>query len=195
MTEVITKIYPSPAFSLKNALRYAGCGNDGQFDCTVLSLYAEAEKLLRYAVCFAKIPVSVEGEKVTLGTFRYESSSLAKNLAGCDRAVIFAATVGLPFDRLLEGYSRTSPSKAVFLQGIGAERIEALCDAFCEDLSRERGIRPRFSPGYGDFKIVAQKDIFTLLSPEKRIGLTVTDSFMMSPTKSVTAVIGIENNN
>ena len=48
----------------------------------------------------------------------------------------------------------------------------------------------RFSPGFGDFDIVHQRDILALLDCQKRIGLTLTDSNMLCPTKSVTAVVG-----
>ena len=50
----------------------------------------------------------------------------------------------------------------------------------------------RFSPGYGDFDIVYQKDIFAILDCPKRIGLTLNSSLMMSPSKSVTAIIGFK---
>ena len=78
-------------------------------------------------------------------------------------------------------------------QAIGAERIEALCDAFCDDISKEYNIaiKPRFSPGYGDLPLECQKDIFAVISPEKHIGLTLTDSMLMSPSKSVTAIVGL----
>ena len=52
-------------------------------------------------------------------------------------------------------------------------------------------LRPRFSPGYGDFSIEHQTMIVRMIEASKKIGLTVTDSLMLSPSKSVTAVIGI----
>ena len=81
-------------------------------------------------------------------------------------------------------------------QSIGAERIETLCDAFCKDISSELGVtlKPRFSAGYGDLPLEAQKDIFRVLDCSKKIGLTLNDSLLMSPTKSVTAIVGIGGN-
>jgi cobalamin-dependent methionine synthase I len=79
------------------------------------------------------------------------------------------------------------------MQAIGAERIEALCDVVCAELKEIYGsVGDRFSPGYGDFSLTAQRDIFTMLGCEKRIGLTLNDSLLMSPTKSVTAIIGLK---
>ena len=82
------------------------------------------------------------------------------------------------------------------MQAIGAERIEALCDSLCEELKSSlktegKTSKPRFSPGYGDLPLSFQKDVFRVLEPEKRIGLTLNASLLMSPTKSVTAIIGI----
>ena len=112
------------------------------------------------------------------------------------RIILFAATVGAPFDRLIQKYSLLAPSKALIMQAIGAERVESLCDAFCEkmdtDLSKDgKCLTPRVSPGYGDIPLAMQKDVFAVLDCPRKIGLTLDSSLMMSPTKSVTAVAGI----
>jgi hypothetical protein len=52
-------------------------------------------------------------------------------------------------------------------------------------------LRPRFSPGYNDFDIAHQTDLLRMLQAHKRIGLSETKSHMLTPLKSVTAVIGI----
>ena len=81
-------------------------------------------------------------------------------------------------------------------QALGAERIEALADAFALDIRNEKqknGLltKPRVSPGYGDISLELQRDIFRILGCEKRIGLTLNGTLTMSPTKSVSAFIGI----
>jgi hypothetical protein len=83
------------------------------------------------------------------------------------------------------------------LQALGSERVEALCDEFCRLMAIEskRELRPRFSPGYGDLPLELQRDIFRLLEPSRRIGVVLNDSLLMSPSKSVTAIIGIEKDN
>ena len=111
--------------------------------------------------------------------------------------IFFAATLGIELDRLISKYSVLSPATALLLEALGNERIEALCDCFCEDMrvSREAFgeiLRPRFSAGYGDLPLEYQRKIFTLLDPPSRIGLTLNDSYLMSPSKSVTALIGVE---
>ena len=78
-------------------------------------------------------------------------------------------------------------------QSIGAERIENLCDLLCCDLSNEMGVKfkNRFSAGYGDLSLSTQKDIFKILDVTKNIGVSLNNSLLMSPTKSVTAFVGI----
>ena len=81
------------------------------------------------------------------------------------------------------------------LQACAAALLEEYCDSEQEKIARELEpeglyLRPRFSPGYGDLDIHYQKPLMRMLDCAKKIGLTMTDSYMMTPTKSVTAVIG-----
>ena len=50
--------------------------------------------------------------------------------------------------------------------------------------------KPRFSPGYGDLSLEVQKEIFSLLDCPRKIGVSLGDSLLMTPSKSVTAIIG-----
>ena len=130
-----------------------------------------------------------------LGFATTTSRDLQKNLAGCSSGLVFAATVGLGIDRLIARYARISPTKALLFQAIGAERIESLCEVFCRELSEDQGeylLHPRFSPGYGDLPLAFQKDIFARLDCPKNIGLHLNQSLLLSPTKSVTALVGRE---
>ena len=103
-------------------------------------------------------------------------------------------------DRLIAKYAATSPAKSLMLDALGSERVEALCDLFNSEIAqtaRDEGCKahPRFSPGYGDLPLEIQRAIFAVLNPEKRIGVMLNDNLFMSPSKSVTAIIGIEKDN
>ena len=191
-----TKFYEAPPIRRREILRYAGCA---EADAATASLMedclTEAADALVYKVCYRELPVVLDGETCNFGAFSVSSGNLAGNLSGCGRVILLAATVGVGIDRRIQKYSRLAPSRALMMQAIGAERIEALCDAFCDDMEKEMGVslRPRFSPGYGDLPLVVQKDIISLLEAPKRIGLSLNDSLLMSPTKSVTAFAGISN--
>lgn len=182
MLEIVQTI-PLPPVDEREALRYAQGGSDEGLrlrlracaqglDFTPRVIYRQLEK----AEFFKAIP-SAKG-----------SMSLMNLLKACEKVVLFAATVGLAFDYALERRKASSLADAQLMQGLGAERIEALCDEFCKGC--ENATR-RFSPGYGDFPLEAQREIFQILRPEK-IGMTLTDSLMMTPSKSVTALFGLK---
>ena len=195
MNKVIIKQYESFPFSEKEILRYARVKEiSDEVAALMRSAIAESEDALSYKVCYIVCTLSICGDICDFGYFKTRSRALAKNLDGVSRVIIFAATVGVKMDRLITKYSSTSPSRALMLQAIGAERIEGVCDRFARDieLSLSCHTRPRFSPGYADLDIEVQKDIFSLLDT-KKIGLSLNDSLLMSPTKSVTAFMGIED--
>ena len=197
METVQLRSYDAPPVDRREIIRYMGARElTEELDALLEECLRETERVLRYAVCWREFPVSVNGNTVDLGFAAVESVSLAKQLAGCGWAVLFAATVGLELDRLIARYGRLQPVKALIFQAIGAERVEALCDAFCGDIRRQAQscgmyTRLRFSPGYGDVPLTLQRDIFRVLGCARNIGLTLNGSLLMTPTKSVTAIIGV----
>lgn len=196
MITPIVKEYEKFPFSEKEILRYAGVKTETEDMISLTrSAISEAENLLSYKVCYIECSVAVRDDVCDFGYFKTRSRALAKNLAGISRVIIFASTVGVKIDRLITKYSHISPSRALIIQALGAERTEGLCDTFTKDMEATLHChtRPRFSPGYGDLDISVQRDIFALLNPTKHIGLSLNDSLLMSPTKSVTAIMGIED--
>ncbi len=190
----LTKTYSAPPINEKEILRYAGGIADDNTIKLLNECINEALDYITYKVCYCELPFKVNGNLCDFGLFGVQSKNLATNLSGCNSAIIFGATIGIGIDRLITKYSHISPAKALMLQAFGAERIEALCNAFCKDMQNTLKIplKPRFSAGYGDLPLDTQKQIFSLLNLPKNIGLTLNDSLLMSPTKSVTAFIGIQ---
>lgn len=189
---IYEKSYPFIPVNVNEVYRYAGMGEiTPELKTLVEECINEYKEIFSYRLCYGVCDISVNEDEIDFGFCRVNSKTLIHNLKDCSKAVIFAATVGIEVDRLIARLGAVSPSKAVIVQAFGAERIEALCDIFNNELKETHVTRPRFSPGYGDFPLEFQKDIFNLLSPNKRIGLTLNNSLLMSPTKSVTAVVGI----
>lgn len=186
-----------PEVDLAEMLRYAACRTpDEAVTALAKESAAEGVGVLRPALCWREVPLRVEGDTVDMGFTVFTSHKLADALAGCEGAVVFAATVGLDLDRLIARYGRLSPARGLMLQAFGAERIEALCDAFCaylKEVYAPRGLVPRqrFSPGYGDLPLDGQRALFAVLDCHKEIGLYLNESLLMSPTKSVTAIVGL----
>ena len=125
-----------------------------------------------------------------------ESRDLQAHLDGCSACFLFAATLGIEVDRLLTRLAITDSSAAVMVQACAAAFLESFCDEQMELLAREipgQFLRPRFSPGYGDFPVEYNSKILSALHAETVIGLSATTADMLVPTKSVTAVIGCSN--
>lgn len=194
MNNVFIKNYPSPRVNYGEILRYSGCKEENAVIKTLLEdCLLSVEKCASYRVCYTVLPFSINGDTVDFGFAAVQSKMLASYLSNCEKALFFGATVGMEIDRLIVSASVTKPSAAVMYQAVGAERCESLCDAFCDDIKKEVGeLKPRISAGYGDLPLEFQRDIFRLLSLEK-IGITLNDSCLMTPTKSVTAIVGIKN--
>ena len=191
---VYTKIYDAPPVDRAEILRYAGTNRfDTGLDEVLSGCLDEILNKLSYKVCYAHLPLKIQESCVDLSFMSVDSSDLSKNLASCKSYILFAATIGIECDRLIARYSKTSPLKALLFQAIGAERIESLCNVFNSEIKEKYDAVPRFSPGYGDLPLNIQKDFFTVLDPYKRIGLCLNKSLLMSPSKSVTAIIGIKN--
>ena len=183
----------------KEILRYLGCGRkppDAVLHELVLSCAEELEQAATPRSISRLFPVTFGENGVRLGNIAVEGRNLRQHIRGCKEAVLFAATLGVQADILLARYSRIDMSRAAVLQAASAAMIESYCDETEKEISAQaarRGLflRPRYSPGYGDFSIQLQKDILNTLDCPKRIGLSMTESFMLVPTKSVTAVIGL----
>ena len=191
---VYIKTYNSPKIDKREVLRYAGVKeNDEATEVLLDRCIKETEGAFSYKVCYNRYPISVSGEEIDLGFTKTKSHSLSLCLDGCEEIILFCASVGVELDRMIKKQSIISPATAVIYQALGSERVEALCDAFCEDMAREIGakLRPRFSPGYGDLLLDVQRDIFACLDPG-RIGVSLSDNLFMTPSKSVTAIIGIK---
>ena len=199
MSDIVRTLhYEQPPVNRQEVLRYMGCREvTDEMLALVETCMSMAKEAFDFRVCYTGTFVRVEGDRVDLGFARVNSHALALNLKDCSRAVIFGATVGLEIDRLITKHGRLSPAKGLCLQALGAERIEALCDLFNgEIMSREaeagNTTRPRFSPGYGDAPLELQRHMFAVLDVPRRIGVSLNDSLLMSPSKSVTAIIGIK---
>ena len=126
--------------------------------------------------------------------YRPAGGDIRAFLSDCDGAVLLAATLGAEAESLIRRAAGRDMAEAVILDAVGSAAIEAVCDNFCADLAAElapRYLTDRFSPGYGDMPLSDQFALFRVLDVSRRIGVTLSDSALMIPQKSVTALIGV----
>ncbi len=199
MSTVLVKSYPPPEISRREVLRYAGAMTESAELAELLEWCVSVAKgKIDMRVCYREYPLSIADGVIDIGFARLRSADLLARLSGCGSVVVFAATVGIGIDRLILRYSKISPARALMLQSLGTERIESLCDMFAKDLRGQMSVlgketAARFSPGYGDLSLELQRDIFASLDCPRRIGVSLSESLLMTPSKSVTAIIGVRN--
>lgn len=130
---------------------------------------------------------------ITDAGLQLEGNDVRRHLDGADEVYLIAATIGAGIERELERLNIKSRTDALIFDAAASCAIESYLDERTEELEKEcsRILLPRFSCGYGDFPISAQKDICALLNTPTRIGVCVDENHTLSPLKSVTAVIGI----
>lgn len=133
---------------------------------------------------------------LVLGPLAVRSRDLARVLAGCRHAFLFCATLGAGIDALLRRYSQTSGADALMAQAAATAAIEGWCDACAEKLLAEPAVagerlRMRFSPGYGDLPLAVQRPLLQILDSARRAGIVLTETCLMIPSKSVSAIIGV----
>lgn len=193
MIEIIKSAAAEIKIDPKEVAVYLGYYSANNVDKKMIDeCIAEFQKAACYLACLAKVPVAI-CEGVDVGFMKVRSEALQKNLDGCTHAYILAATTGFDAQRLIERNALISPVKGIVTDCVGSAAIEAFCDKINSSMGNCDFLRPRFSPGYGDLLIDCQKDIVNFLDTKKNIGLALTDSLMMTPIKSVTAIIGIGN--
>ncbi len=138
---------------------------------------------------------SLEEDGTLAGTdYRPAGEDIRAFLRGCGSVALLAATLGAEAESLIRRAAGRDMTEAVILDAAGSAAIEAVCDNFCEDLAAAmapRYLTDRFSPGYGDMPLSDQRALFRVLDVSRRIGVTLSDSSLMIPQKSVTALIGV----
>ena len=180
--------------------RYLGYKKSNPPDSTISEeikkCIAEMKQTIAPKAVYEKFDLKVsEQNEIAFADLSFKSVDLARNLKGCRQVVIFASTLGAGPDALIRKAQIENPAKAAILQATGAMFIESFVDNLNETIEQEAmdfdlTARPRFSPGYGDVPLSMQKDFFRLL-PCSKIGLTLMDSLIMAPEKSVTAFVGL----
>lgn len=186
--------------NISEALRYLGVR--GAPDPPLLSqLSAAADRLARaapprwvwraYPLAFGPEGPALEGAGLAL-----PGEMAARMLGGCAQAAVLICTLGAAFEALLRAEQARGMARAALLDACGSAWVEAGCDeAQAEISARFPGLHPtdRFSPGYGDLPLSLQRDICGALDAPRRLGVQVTDSLLLNPSKTVTAVIGLSD--
>ncbi len=181
-------------------LRYMGMPPHKADEATRALALQSAEQLLAVAVprwCGRVFALSFEPESVRLDSgLLLGGQELKGHLDGCEKAVIFCATLGADVDALVRRTQYTDMARALALDCAGGALVEQLCDRIEGHIHAQHpGLHSpyRFSPGYGDLPLGVQCALLDLLDAHRLIGLSATDSCILTPRKSVTAILGLSD--
>lgn len=183
------------------ALRYLGYKSKDLDENTKKLLdesAAELKEICELKYVFRIFNLKKENNNINFENhIKIKSDDLKELFKHCHKSAVMAATLGFETEKRIRYYSMTDLSKALVFDSLAAACIEGLCDA-CEaeikEIAAKEGcsITFRYSPGYGDVSISHQGEILSALKTQKLIGLTVSDSSILIPRKSVTAFIGFD---
>lgn len=195
-SEIFIESFELPEVNKREVRRYLKAADVSEVNALIDECIGIAEGAIEPKVCFSMLSCRISGDMVQADNLLFSSDALVRCLNDSETLVVFCATLGHSFDRLLKRYSIVGNDVALVLQALGTERTEALCDSFTLALQQHLNCKdiyftPRFSPGYGNFELEAQKQISDLLLINKNLGVSLTEHFQMIPSKSVTAVFGI----
>ena len=188
----------------KEVLRYLHHKSDildKNLDQMIDELIQETKELSRPRFIYNIFTLKKDNEIFLNGTnLTFNSSDIKKHLLYSDKCAVMCATLGNEIEMRINYYSKIELLKSIILDACASTYIEALCDEVDKELDKKAKseglyITSRYSPGYGDFDISIQKELLNIIEASKKIGVTVTDSFIMLPRKSVSAIIGFQNKN
>lgn len=174
------------------AVRYlGGAGIKLNYRMDVLMDECEKEIIDKAMPKYLYVERDLPDESITRG------SDVRAHLEGCERAVVMCATLGSDVDRLIRVNQISDMARAVVMDSLASVAIEQVCNSFDKIIAEKYSgyyMTFRFSPGYGDYPIELQKDFLQMLDAPRRIGLCTNENFLLTPSKSVTAVLGLSKN-
>lgn len=186
----------------KEALRYMGYRGQNMdenmeklLDVCIAEIMDISKKSFVYKIY--DIESTEKGLYLKGTTLTLQGEDIHTHLSKAEKCAVMAVTLGLEVDKSIAFYSKTDLTKGLIFDACAATAVESLCDTVQKKIEAEAksmGLETtaRYSPGYGDFSIGIQKEIAKVLKTYERIGLSVNESSIMIPRKSVTAFIGMQ---
>ena len=179
--------------------RYAGLKNAKNFDEKNISAACdEALLLLQVRGIYKIYDYDCQNQIINSAPpFKISGNSIIKHLAGCEKVACLAVTVGENIENeVTKKFDAGEYVSSVLLDAAATAAVEQAADELEKAIAREVSkesfkMRWRFSPGYGDWQLDNQKKFFYVTGAAE-IGMALTESLMLVPRKSVTAIIGLE---
>ncbi len=187
---------------IQEALRYMQMPQDKADDDIIQKIratYNELEQIKGTRAIYKVFSIYLEPQAIFLENtqLKIESQDLLKLLSNCQRCYILAVTLGQEVDRKITIKQKIDMLDAVILDACASVCIDRVCDdlerEIVKELKDDEFLTMRFSPGYGDVLLEVQQKLLDILDASRKIGISLTKTNMLIPTKSITALIGVSN--
>ena len=174
-------------------LGYRGMQADYKTDLMIDKVYEELSEAADPKFIYKEYDFRRTDDGISIDGVSFKSRKLLAHLKDSASICLFGATLGHGVDTVIRKYSLSDTAMAAVAQAVGAAMTETLCDTGCSQIAKDLNakIRPRYSPGYADLDLSSQKEFFSLLEMTKRLGVILNDNFIMTPSKTVTAFVGV----
>ena len=162
---------------------------------------ADARGLVEPAAVWDTFPIrEFRHERLVLvnGT-RIGGGPVASVVAGASDLVVGVCTVGDAISqRISEQLHGERRLRALFLDDLGSWAVDQVRQQLCRQVesgaaSRELHASASLSPGESEWSVAEQAVIFSLIDA-REIGVTLTESMVMTPVKSLSLIMGIGPN-
>ena len=179
-------------------LRYLGCPPE-QADAATRRLAEDCAEemlaLIRPRWTYRADSVSPTPDGVRLGCgLLLPGADIRRHLRDCERITLFAITLSAAVDLAIRRAESRDLARALCLDCCATTAVEQACDRIEAELRAaypEWNLTSRFSPGYGDLPLAMQDRLLEFLDAPRRIGLCANDHHILTPRKSVTAIMGL----
>ena len=186
---------------LKLVAKYLGFGNKqpdertkhdmeriaAQFEQAITGKWTYGHYLLDHSV---EGLITLEGTAVVL-----EGKSITRTLKRCKEVYIMVCTLGVQGDLLIERNKMMSPTLGMIADACASAFVETIADSCQQEIESQlpagAALTFRYAPGYGDLPLATNKTLLGELQSDKRIGVHLTDSMLMTPRKSIVAILGV----
>lgn len=183
------------------ALRYLGYSSQAvsdELDRRIDSMIARCEAVSQPSFAYRVFPSRAGNGAIELAgsTLALPGRDIRAHLGRARAVAVLVCTLGVANERELARLSRTSELDALVFDAASSSLVESTanaCEAAVAAWAHERGLvtNDRFSPGYGDLPLALQPDILRVLDAQRKLGVTVSESNLLIPQKSTTALIGL----
>lgn len=193
MSYIYEKVSPEEIFIDEREL-WARLGGIGAVsDEKIQAVVADISAVMNAAFVADKLSVIVNnGACVSTDRLTIAGADFAKIVGGCHSIVAMAATLGAGVDFLIRKKSAVSISEGFVFDAVASAMAEGLVNLATVRTTSGKEHTNRFSPGYGDMPLDIQGEIIELLDAGRKLGISLGGAKLMSPSKSVTALIGIK---